>query len=90
MKRHTNAGDLQQTISMGLIRKIDKNGLTTVIDNISDAHLDFQPIDALQKVLSSIDQYNHSDASISIEQIQNQLSYLFIESDSSLSSSPSL
>ena len=39
LKRLTGFGELNQSITMGLMKKIDTDGLGAVIENIKEAHI---------------------------------------------------
>jgi hypothetical protein len=65
---------------MGLMKKIEMDGLGIVIENMNEAHLDIDSINKLIQELIRINHYIQTQPSISIEQIQNQLSLLsFLE-----------
>lgn len=64
---------------MGLMKKIDTEGLDTVIENIKNAHLDNESINKLIQSLAHISHHIQKQSTVSIEQIQKQLGiYLFI------------
>lgn len=58
---------------MGLMKKIDTDGLNTVIENIKDTHLDYNSINKLIQTLTQINGYIQTPSSVSLEQIQKQL-----------------
>jgi hypothetical protein len=58
---------------MGLMKKIDTDGLNTVIENMKEAHLDIKSMNELIEVLIHINQHIQTPSSVSLEQIQNQL-----------------
>ena len=60
---------------MGLMNKIDTDGLGVVIENITDAQLEIDSIAELQQIFTRINHYIQTQPSISLEQIQNQLSH---------------
>jgi hypothetical protein len=62
---------------MGLMKKIDTDGLGAVIENIKESQLDIDSINALIQTLSRIDHHIQSRSSVSLEQIQNQLGLFF-------------
>jgi hypothetical protein len=74
VKRHISSGDIQRTILMGLMNKINTDGLGVVIDNITDAQLEIDSIVELQQTLTRINHYNQTQPPVTLEQIQNQLS----------------
>jgi hypothetical protein len=59
---------------MGLMKKIDMDGLGIVIENMKEAHLDINSINELIQELIRLNHYIQTQPPISIEQIQNQLS----------------
>ncbi len=58
------------------MKKIETDGLGIVIENMKEAHLDIDSINKLIQELIRINDYIQTQPSISIEQIQNQLSLL--------------
>ncbi len=56
------------------MKKIDMDGLGIVIENMKEAHLDINSINELIQELIRLNHYIQTQPSISIEQIQNQLS----------------
>ncbi len=75
LKRLTSFGELNQTITLGLMKKIGTDGLGAVIENIKDAQLDINSINELIQVLAQINHYIQTQPSVSLEQIQNQLGF---------------
>lgn len=73
LKRHNTSNEWNQTITMGLMKKIDSDGLGIVIENMKGARFDIISINELTQELISINNYIQNQSSISIEQIQNQL-----------------
>lgn len=61
---------------MGLIKKIETDGLGIVIENMKEAHLDIDSMNELIQELIRINHYIQTQPSVSIEQIQNQLGLL--------------
>lgn len=55
------------------MKKIDTDGLNTVIENMKEAHLDIKSMNELIEVLIHINQHIQTPSSVSLEQIQNQL-----------------
>ncbi|UJR27919.1 hypothetical protein I4U23_009179 [Adineta vaga] len=62
---------------MDLMKKIDSDGLGTVIENMKEARFNINSINELTKELVAINNYIQTQSSISIEQIQNQLEMTF-------------
>jgi hypothetical protein len=58
---------------MGLMKKIDTDGLSAVIENMKQAHLDIHAMNELTQVLTHINQQIQTTATIPLEQIQNRL-----------------
>jgi len=58
---------------MGLLKKIDTDGLEAVIENIKEAHLDSDSMNKLIQVLTCINHHIQSQSSVTLEQMQNQL-----------------
>ncbi len=73
LKRSIGFNELNQSITMGLMKKIDTDGLDAVVENMKEAHLDINSINQLIQVLTHINQHIQTPVSISFEQIQNQL-----------------
>ena len=73
LKRSIGFNELNQSITMGLMKKISTNGLATVIENIKEARVEINSMNELVQALTQINQHIQTPASISFEQIQNQL-----------------
>ena len=74
MKRRVHSGDLQQTIIMGLMNKIQTDGLSILIDHLHDAHMDIEPVNELEQTFTRLHRFMQSQATVPLEQLQNQLS----------------
>ncbi|CAF1322126.1 unnamed protein product [Adineta steineri] len=85
LKRHIGSGELNQTITMGLMKKINTDGLGIVIENMKEAHLDIDSMSKLLQELICINNYIQTQSSISIEQIQNHLAMAYFIETSNLS-----
>lgn len=73
LKRMTITDDLNQTITMSLMKKINTNGLGSVIENIKHAQLDIDSIRRLTETLTDVNAYTETRSPVSLDQIQNQL-----------------
>jgi hypothetical protein len=73
LKRSIGFNELNQSITMGLMKKIDTDGLSAVIENMKQAHLDIYVMNELTQVLTHINQQIQTTTSIPFEQIQNRL-----------------
>jgi len=62
---------------MGLMKKIDTDGLGTVIENIKEAHLDNDSMNKLIQALTCINHHIQSQSSVTLEQMENQLGLFF-------------
>jgi hypothetical protein len=62
---------------MGLMKKIDTDGLGAVIENMKEAHLDINSINELTQVLTHINHHIQTQSSVSLEQMQTQLGLFF-------------
>jgi DNA-binding transcriptional regulator YhcF (GntR family) len=78
LKRLTSFGELNQSITMGLMKKIHTDGLSAVIENMKEAHLDNDTMNKLIQALTHINHHIQTQSSVSLEQMQNQLGlYIF-------------
>ena len=73
MKRGTGFNDLNQSITMGLMKKIDTDGLGVVVEKMKEAHLEINAMHELTQALTDINHHLHIQSSISLEQLQKQL-----------------
>ncbi|CAM4912460.1 unnamed protein product [Rotaria socialis] len=73
LKRVAITGEMNQTITMSLMKKIDTNGLGAVIEDIENAQLDNNSINELTQALTNIYHHIQTQPSISLEQIENKL-----------------
>lgn len=62
---------------MGLMKKVESDGLATVIENMKGARFNINSLDELVQELISINDYIQTQPNVSIEQIQNQLGLTF-------------
>ena len=77
LKRMAISGDLNQIITMNLMKKINTNGLGAVVENMNDAQLDMNSVKKLIQALIHINHHIRNRSIISLEQIQNQLGLPF-------------
>ena len=77
LKRHATSNEWNQTITMGLMKKVESDGLATVIENMKGARFNINSLDELVQELTCINDYIQTQPSVSVEQIQNQLSLTF-------------
>ncbi len=77
LKRLTGFSELNQSITMGLMKKINTDGLSAVIENMKEAHLDINSMNELIQALTHINHHIQTPTSASLEQIQNQLGLFF-------------
>ena len=82
MKRLTDYKESNQAITMGLMKKINTDGLSIVIDNMKNAQIDISSFNELLRVLTLINENIQNQSSIPIEQIQKQLGLPFAISSS--------
>ncbi|CAF3429043.1 unnamed protein product [Rotaria sp. Silwood1] len=73
LKRNAIVAELNQTITLSLMKKIDTNGLGAVIEYMKDVQLENDFLKELIEALININHYIQTQSSISLEQIQNQL-----------------
>ena len=73
LKRLTGFNELNQSITMGLMKKIETNGLGIVVENMKDAHLESSAMHELTQALADINQHLQLPSSISLEQLHKQL-----------------
>ncbi|CAM4763528.1 unnamed protein product [Rotaria magnacalcarata] len=73
LKRIAITGEMNQVITMSLMKKIDTNGLGAAVEDIENAQLDNNSINELTQALTNIYHYIQTQPSISLEQIENQL-----------------
>ncbi|CAF2849900.1 unnamed protein product [Rotaria sp. Silwood2] len=85
LKRIAITGELNQTITLSLMKKIDTNGLGAVIEYINDIQLDNNSLKELKEELMNINNYIQIQSSISLEQIQNQLGMAYFVETRNLS-----
>lgn len=58
---------------MGLMKKIDTDGLGVVIENMKEAHLEINAMQELTQALTEINHHLQVQTSVSLEQLQKQL-----------------
>ncbi|CAF4291589.1 unnamed protein product, partial [Rotaria magnacalcarata] len=75
LKRIAITGEMNQVITMSLMKKIDTNGLGAAVEDIENAQLDNNSINELTQALTNIYHYIQTQPSISLEQIENQLGF---------------
>ena len=64
---------MNQSITMGLMKKIQTDGLGVVVENMKEAHLEINAMHELTQVLTDIHQHLQTPTSISLEQLHKQL-----------------
>lgn len=82
MKRLADYKESNQAITMGLMEKINTDGLSIVIDNMKNAQIDISSFNELLRVLTLINENIQNQSLIPIEQIQKQLGLPFAISSS--------
>ncbi|CAF0878189.1 unnamed protein product [Rotaria sordida] len=85
LQRIAITGELNQTITLNLMKKIDTNGLDAVIESMKDVQLDNDSMKELIEALMNINHYIQTQSSISLDQIQNQLGMAYFVETRNLS-----
>jgi hypothetical protein len=75
IKRRIRADDFHQSICLGLMHKIDRDGLAVLIEHLQEStNIEIDAVQQLLDVLTLINQYLQRQTSVSIEDLLNQLS----------------
>ncbi|CAF3986630.1 unnamed protein product [Rotaria sordida] len=85
LQRIAITGELNQTITLNLMKKIDTNGLDAVIESMKDVQLDNDSMKELIEALMNINHHIQTQSSISLDQIQNQLGMAYFVETRNLS-----
>ncbi|CAF1131963.1 unnamed protein product [Rotaria sordida] len=85
LQRIAITGELNQTITLNLMKKIDTNGLDAVIESMKNVQLDNDFMKELIEALTNINHYIQTQSSISLDQIQNQLGMAYFVETRNLS-----